>query len=882
MNQVAGQSYNFKDLARFIDDIKFLLARGGEGETIQPPTLTKRIIGWIVFVFLILVLSYVIYVIYALIFRGYSRSLLDFLTLSFSHSVDTNKILGSENEQLYKSIVALQNKKFSNTFNILQQYGYPIGVEKCEDDGCTNVFTNLVYAIDKYYEPNFKSEKTTNALLEYYKYFLPTYYHLSLWKIDSDKRVSRITSIVEQLYKYEELYNDILDIEVQIVCFANLSTTDQQRASKETERIELQNKLKQLFTSFDIKPITTSKDFANYYTAPIYKIKCGAKSLKQFYNEILSHSPHNELRNKVKGIVEKIATKKKELSTSKKNPKIIQDEIVTLKQTKLETEISMARYRKMSQEQAQEQYQQQMGEVMQEVKEAGKQSWKKEAKKTIIKLGTDIKRTGEKEGKKIGNKIVKFFTKKNLRERSDDTEPTEIEQSNDLPTFDVVNTEALFNYSAEYQNIIAYDDESKPLLSKRNDGKQNKIYVPCYHVYEQYVIMNKNKFPDNLSKDECIAYAFMKDYETIQNEDTSDVPVLERILRMQIAMELALKMTSFSFNDEGNIRRLLYYIFLPDNNVLQTAANDIIDNRNNDMLVAYQQNSLDKLYASTVYTWYLMELLCMIHPSNPLTFETCYNQLVTSTNQLSIEKMQSLNTYLNIKMKQEDLIKKLNLEPSLVSFAEKHPLFMTVYLSQVVPINTRSIEGKPNKSMQQQEAILNDVKNKSAKIYTELRQFLSNMMFPYVWINDSIWMEGLSYSLDVFTTNIFLLKEVFINMHILHLYLSTYKTNSGLKQKEKDARLVRDGFSEIINDQQITEEEFFMRLIGPFKNDLIDTRVVGAWRDLLYKDKFKQNSEISYWRDFKTYWIDYMRPKMEKSVKSVWDDVGKSAKIRFT
>lgn len=861
MNQVAGKPYDFKHLAHFVDDIKFLLTRGGDNNASQNETLTKKILGWMVFFVLILVILYILYLVYSMVFRGYSRTLRDIFTLSFSNQVDTSTSIGSEDSQFHRALVALQNSKLKDAYALLAQYGYPVKPTQCNGDGCTNVFSNLFNTIDTYYESEFGSEKNMKAITEFYMFFSQTQKHLSLNTTNFDNRISKMTNMIDKLYKYEELYNDILDVEVQLVCHANTSTNDIGRRNKEREKQVMQDTLKRMFDTNDIKPVTTAKDFASYYTAPVYKARCGKKSLKQFYTEVLSKTPHARLIKEIQQIVRDMAKSNSDLkSATSDKVEGIRSRIQQLRKQKLSNEISMARYRKMAQEQAEAQYRQQTAEVLQQIKTSSQgKSWEKDAKKAF---------------KKIGRKVTNIFKPKSKQRRSTPNQPAPQPIQQPEP-------EATFNASATQKNIIQYEqDNVTPLLENRRDGQQNKVYVPCYHIYHQYVVMNKKeKFRDGkMTDDELVAYVFMKDYQMIQsrsvNDDVTAVPVLERILRMQIAMEMVANMTSFAINDIGRLRKYLYHIFMASDATMEVAKNDIM--RNQEIITAYQQNNFDKVTTSTSYSWYLMELLCMIHPSNPLTFETCLNQLISSTRALSIEKLQTLNTYLNISKKPLGLMQNLNLEPSLIDFATRHPIFTTIYLSQVVPIDTRSLDKATLNTK------LNSAKDTSASLHAQIARFIAVLLPPVrVWNDKGVRLEGVKPSLDMFKRQVHSLKEVFIYMHIVHLYVSEYKTTTGLKEREKEDRLVKEGFVELISDQLITENEFFMKLITPFKNDLIDTRVVGAWKDLFYGDRFKQDSNISYWRDFKAYWIDYLRPQAERTVKNVWGDVGKTAKTRF-
>jgi predicted secreted protein len=992
MTQVAGKSYNFKDLAHFVDDIKFLLTRGGDGNISQNETVTKKILGWVVFVLLIGVIIYVLYLVYCMVFRGYSRTLRDFFTLSFSHQEDTLQVVGAEQGQFYKALVGLHDNKLNRAFQILEINGYPVNAGECNGEDCGDVFKNLFNTIDNYYEPDYGSEKNMKAITEYYMYYSQIFKPLSLSTISFEERISKLTQMIDTLYKYEELYNNILDLEVRKVCFANTGKDERERSGNDNNLKQLESELKQMFKQYDIEVVTTGKDFATYYTAPIYIARCGQKTLKQFYDEVLKSTPHQSLLTEVKTIEKDIALAYQILK--KTLPEGIEEQnakIKALKEMKLSKEISMARYRKRAQEQATEQYRQQTTEVLVDIKKK-KKSWDKKLRDKISKgfkkFGKSIEKEGKKATREAERKLSNFGRKTrdtitntaldakdkianagldakdkianaglDVRDRMRDfgketdykfkkfgedtknefdkmgrtiqgafgekveenpespksqlrkpeksrhqrqksqhidsqrivsqrivsqprgSQPQNSQRQNDakgdnLPISSQDVSATTFDESKAQIDIIKYEEDGiSPILEKRKDGKQNKIYIPCYNMYHHYVVMNKKEKFNNtsMSDEELVAYLFMKDYQMIQNRSSNDdvksVPILERILRMQVAMEKVAKMTSYSVGNNTTVRNLLYYIFMTDDSTLDDAKDDVMTNRQK-ITFAYSENKFDNISVSNDYSWYIMELLCMTTSLQSFTFDTFFSQLLTLTTTISIEKMQTLNVYLNINKKPPGLMENLQLEPSLVQFAIQHPIFTSVYLSQVVSIDTRSL----NKAAI--DAKLKNAYNASSNMYDEIKELIPQLTPPANY-------DSVGSVIDALKTNLHNLKEAFIYMHIVHLYLTEYKTTSGLKERVREDRLVREGFVELIGDQLITEKEFFMKLITPFKNDLIDMRVVGAWKDVFYSDRFKHDNNISYWRDFKAYWVDYLRPKAEKAVVNLWKDVGKTAKSRF-
>jgi hypothetical protein len=75
-------------------------------------------------------------------------------------------------------------------------------------------------------------------------------------------------------------------------------------------------------------------------------------------------------------------------------------------------------------------------------------------------------------------------------------------------------------------------------------------------------------------------------------------------------------------------------------------------------------------------------------------------------------------------------------------------------------------------------------------------------------------------------------------------------------------------------------------LFEPFKYEFIDGRIKASWKKAFYGPRFnpdlkRDKRNISYWRDFNAFWVDYMGKKMDGMMKSWWNNFKNYTKPKF-
>jgi hypothetical protein len=157
--------FNFKGLARFLDDFKFLkggsniLSGGSFAEMMT--NFTAIIIGllWLA------VFAFIIYTVYIILFKGYPRWFLNLITFKFYHKENIHQLL-NDNIVLYKiqNILSSKGQCINPLDAIFDIYG--------KDSSIYPLVVQLDTTIKKYY---FKlsgiDKKYQEALKEYYLYY---------------------------------------------------------------------------------------------------------------------------------------------------------------------------------------------------------------------------------------------------------------------------------------------------------------------------------------------------------------------------------------------------------------------------------------------------------------------------------------------------------------------------------------------------------------------------------------------------------------------------------------------------------------------------------------------------------------------------------------
>jgi hypothetical protein len=443
-----------QQLFQNMGDFKAMFRSGSTGE-VANTTLTQKILGWIAFFIVIMVMLYVLYLLYKTIFKGYSRTLSDFFRFRMSNKVDVKDEFASQKSTLYNALLYFADENNTDK-ELLKQLGVSFEVlGECQGEVCDDVFLNFMNVIDNFYEPEFKDDKLVQALADYISYYDKITKDLNLKSLSTEQRIQKITFVLDGINNYMDRYAEITKQESAIVCKLNDQKDKASRERFEAERKQMQSRLEEYKNTYGITAVSTDMQFANFFTDPTYIASCGT-SFTDIYNTLLSKSKHEELKNDVKKVLGQIQLlnrlllsinfKKRELldilatyktkQIEKENPNAskedlqqkvkdyiqsietdtlkIQDEvkqlIKELKTQKLENEKQMARIRKVVTQQAREQREQEMKDNNIVVKTQSKQG-------TLKKLENKIK--NDKNIKKIEKAFTKPF-KKHKNNRKDD------------------------------------------------------------------------------------------------------------------------------------------------------------------------------------------------------------------------------------------------------------------------------------------------------------------------------------------------------------------------------------------------------------------------------------------------------------------------------
>jgi hypothetical protein len=829
-------------------------------------TVTQKILSWIAFFLLIVIIAYVLYFIFSGILKGYSRSFFDLIQLNFSNKVDVRKEFSHKNGTLYNALWYLANNtdddvKFIKDKKLLTEGVFNV-VGNCNGDNCENVFKNFLDVIEQYYEPEFRNEKTQQALTDYMAYHDKLSNDLMLKGLAAEGRIYKIDYILDGIINYMDKYAEIITKENEIVCARN----DQKGFAKREEYnkyVEAKKEgLKQYLAGYGMKAISTDKQFANYFTDPWFVANCG-RSFTKIYTALLEKTQHAKHIDEVKNCISKISEAKDNLqkaTTQNKRDENLQI-IKEQKQQKLDLEIKMARLRKMVTEQA----------IALKNKESKDNA-------ILIRSAQTERKSPKQWFKKTGKSIESKFNKKNANKASQSTPIPAIKQ--------IADEELQFTSDAEYTTMIKFEENPSknkpvqniyPLTTPRSDGLYNKIYVPCYEAYLHFVNLNarspifKSFAEKGMGKDEIIAYLFMKDLSMLQNEinDTTP-PFIIRILKMYHALEnitLCIRSTI-----DSSIGTLLQNIYLDQGNSFPMIKQDINKYKDN-LQNAYKQDKFDGINSQTKITWNLMELLFMADTSVGNQFDiifTRFHALAKITNNVDMIKLaQRINTYMNVSIDMNSInatsriISALSINSQIKDFIVHYPIFSTLYFSSTASASSAKQED------------IDEAKNTAKYIYDKTCSIIQVM--PRM----DIMTDAFDTQFEEFMKRVNSLKMFVLNAHMVYMYMLQYRHVIVEKDNSNGTRYERNGYVELYNEQYIGDKEFYNRLITPFKKDFIDNRVVSAWKRTFHKTFFDKQSKQSYWIDFNAFWIDTLRPQADKMIKNVWTDVGKSARLRW-
>ena len=164
--------FNFNDLSRFLEDFSYILHKGGATKRLserfkmseEKKALVEKIIKWVKIFFQLCLVVVAVYTLYIILFKGYPRILMDFITFKFFHKEKPDSFLKEGN-------LLVNNFKFLSKQNdsCLQSYDMYKSLY-----GGTNL-SNLIDQFEKaklnYYGKYKYDEQYINSLKEFYLFY---------------------------------------------------------------------------------------------------------------------------------------------------------------------------------------------------------------------------------------------------------------------------------------------------------------------------------------------------------------------------------------------------------------------------------------------------------------------------------------------------------------------------------------------------------------------------------------------------------------------------------------------------------------------------------------------------------------------------------------
>jgi hypothetical protein len=182
--------YDFKDMAKYMEDMAILRQYGGSDIPETTVKMTQAVPKWksilhgILYVFLWAFTLYALYIVYYIIFKGYPKWIINLFTGSMSNKADMDKLL-KENNVLFGNFNYLldKDKSYRSIYSVFK-----------EVYGDANELGAAVNALDVFINENFDypyEEKYMMAFREYFLFF---------FKIITD-RIDNKCNNEEALYK---------------------------------------------------------------------------------------------------------------------------------------------------------------------------------------------------------------------------------------------------------------------------------------------------------------------------------------------------------------------------------------------------------------------------------------------------------------------------------------------------------------------------------------------------------------------------------------------------------------------------------------------------------------------------------------------------------
>ena len=828
--------YNFKDLSKFIEDLRFLFARGGaellDGSA-KSSTVMSKIWSWLFFFLQIIILIILVRFVYKILTGGYVRFFTDMLTFKFSNKLNMTKEFGGTNGILFKQVYEMTEPPFADGVDRVEATGIELrDIEFYE----RNIFQAVKDNIEKTYEPLAKYQKCEMSMEEYYLYYDVIFNSLGFDKMVKDNqpdipaRTSKVRDAIDNVIgNYLEFYGNTAKLHNDVACSFIDGKNDgviQGQKELKTQRIIAWKQYKDLY---NIEVVNTSKRFAERFPNVSDTPNC-TSSLSLIYNKILTDNyKHTNLVQAAKQLQIYIRDNKNRKVSTRQERKQKSYDLLTADKTLKTTKMDIAGIRRGA-----------MNDAMKKQEEEQQ------------RLNTDVK-NGE-------------FTKGYFKE-----------------------------FTGKIKGLVNYTerDFTIPNIELQKD-KNYTVYVPFYPVYHLYYNANKKRIEalyKDMKKEEIIAFLFLKDVEDIietESNKTSSATsngktdrqkdnvtsVGERLMNNFWTYE-KLGYTVGNVLNNPTVKDLLtscQHINFDNESRMDAVFLEIVANKDN-FIPAYASYG-SNITVTDNYTYYWLEVLNGVYRSqtNQAIYEHFRNEfqnLMTFGNAAS--RKNSLLAFLNLPLtiqERGDVRAKFDISSELYKYIMTHPLFITVYLSSDNPMVYNKIIGLFTN-------IVND--------YSGVKKFLLNPT--------GYTIDNLKIAFGVLESEITGLKKCLLSIQICNMYMSQYKNELSIKPRGNDKNnknpsysqfVSKVGYKTLTNDQIILDyDTFFKQLFKPFYVDFVEGRVLASWRRAFNGKKFDPKNNTGYWREFRALYVDYVGAKVNRMKDDMWRELSKFAKPRW-
>lgn len=937
-------NYNFKDLAKFVEDITFLLARGGNGGAIRQAVsedgiLTKvfRLIKQLLLIVLWLIIFYVIYY---TIFKGYSRFLLDLVRFQFYKKVDVKQSVATQNGPLFSSIISMSDNDAVYAIDFLESNGYDLTDEDCLASDCDNIFKYFISIVDDYYEPQYGTNKIEYALMDYYSY---TYEFLEYLQTDASSKKEKLSNVPRQsalqilrtfyndvILNYMNFYGKLFEKDVLLNCNTFYATEESQKADEKKMKLEkaiAKKDFENLKDMWDIKVVNTKYNFAKYFTHPnslgsvcnnvkldnIYKVTLDTlnKGTEDSYVNLTNMIKH--LENEIK-LYNEVAKKPLMNASAQdcKNWTSMREPFVT-NQMKLVNNDGTTNISSYNEYKSKVQSLCDRSTIMEMRKQALQEKIKKQVR--LMQVKKEAFDAAIKEFKqKLANSIAKTMQ---TRKKKDGklNKAMNVANQND-------NLKQIVYYSG--------DDQLSPDLSFEED-QQYRVYVPCYNVYQKYYEINKKdyaEFKKDMEEEEVVAFLFLEDIADMAkgNDTNSDNPSkvgsatskIDRILKLYFCVEFMSDSINKIVKDNNSPIKPLEYITIPNDETLSNSVNEIVLRRD---MVNYFNTDIKQIMNTNFKYQYSNYLLEILFASTTTSHAGLYNSLSYHlSNLMDLQDVNFYITFLNLpKNIQEDKItngehliqKRYNINANALQFIQSFPIFSMVFLNE---LSTARIIQEALTKQKQTYLHLNDITKvmngldvQNLSIAQDVQAFILENMTNEKYI-PNMYTKILSTSVKIlgdaniyelqnplnltydrlyavvkdYESQVFRLKKSCLSLNMIYLYLETYNKNVMEKDSKMRTKTSRPGFSSLYADQHISHEvtSYFKRLFEPFKREFIVNRLGSAWKREWNKLKHINDSQ-GYFAEFEAFWILYLGSIFDRMIKNYWKQFKNYTKPRW-